>query len=135
MIINPTLVFAVGYLTTLIITILALSYLILKQYGVLQSILWLIAISIVGIITTGYIQTAAEDKITSIRYSSIVQYKYEQEIQTGKIYYIKIRYPNKCTTNIPVPNHKYELTQIGAAYNSYIDSYENYLKFTSKECK
>lgn len=135
MIINPTLVFMIGYLTTLIITTLALSYFILKQYGVLQSILWLIAISMLGMITTEYVQTAAEDKITSIPYSSIVQNKYEQKTQTGKMYYITIIYPNKCTTNIPVPNHKYQLIQIGAKYNSHIESYGNYIKFTSKECK
>ena len=135
MIINPTLVFVIGYLTTMIITILVLFYFIQKEYGALQSILWLIAISIVGMITTGCIQTAAEDKITSIPYSSIVENKYEEQTQAGKMYYITIRYPNKCTTNIPVPNHKYELIQMGAAYNSYIDSYENYLKFTSRECK
>lgn len=135
MIINPTLVFVIGYLTTLIITVLALLYFILKQYGVLQSILWLIAISMLGMITTGYVQTAAEDKITLIPYYSIVQNKYEQKTQTGKMYYITIRYPNKCTTNIPVSNHKYELIQIGTKYNSYIESYQNYLQFTSKECK
>lgn len=135
MIINPTLVFVIGYLTTIIITVLALSYFILKQYGVLQSILWLIAISMVGMITTGYIQTAAEDKITSIPYSSIVQNKYEEETQTGKMYYITIRYPNKCTTNIPVPNHKYQLMQIGNTYSSNIESYQNYLQFSFKECK
>lgn len=135
MVISPTLVFVIGYLITLIITILALSYFILKQYGVLQSVLWLIAISMLGMITTGYIQTAAEDKITSIPYSSIVQNKYEEETQTGKMYYITIRYPNKCTTNIPVPNHKYQLIQIGAKYSSKIESYQNYLKFISKECK
>jgi len=125
----------IGYLTTLIITTLALSYFILKQYGVLQSILWLIAISMLGMMTTGYIQTAAEDKITSIPYSSIVQNKYEQKTQTGKMYYITIIYPNKCTTNIPVPNHKYQLIQIGNTYSSNIESYQNYLQFSSKECK
>lgn len=135
MIINPTLVFVIGYLTTIIITVLALSYFILKQYGTLQSILWLIAISMVGMITTGYIQTATEDKITSIPYSSIVQNKYEEETQTGKMYYITIIYPNKCTTNIPVPNHKYQLMQIGTTYSSNIESYQNYLQFSSKECK
>lgn len=135
MIINPTLVFMIGYLTTLIITTLALSYFILKQYGVLQSILWLIAILMLGMIITGYVQTAAEDKITSIPYSSIVQSKYEQETQTGKMYYITIIYPNKCTTNIPVPNHKYQLIQIGTTYSSNIESYQNYLQFSSKECK
>ena len=135
MIINPTLVFVIGYLTTIIITILALSYFILKQYGTLQSILWLIAISMVGMITTGCIQTATEDKITSIPYSSIVQNKYEEETQTGKMYYITIIYPNKCTTNIPVPNHKYQLMQIGNTYSSNIESYQNYLQFSSKECK
>lgn len=135
MIISPTLVFVIGYLTTLIITVLALSYFILKQYGALQSILWLIVISMLGMIATGYIQTAAEDKITSIPYSSIVQSKYEQETQTGKMYYITIRYPNKCTTNIPVPSYKYQLIQIGATYSSNIESYQNYLQFTSKECK
>lgn len=135
MIINPTLVFMIGYLTTLIITTLALSYFILKQYGVLQSILWLIAISMLGMITTGYIQTATEDKITSIPYSSIVQNKYEEETQTGKMYYITIIYPNKCTTNIPIPNHKYQLMQIGTTYSSHIESYQNYLQFISKECK
>lgn len=135
MIINPTLVFVIGYLTTLIITVLALLYFILKQYGTLQSILWLIAISMLGMIVTGYIQTATEDKITLIPYSSIVQSKYEQETQTGKMYYITIRYPNKCTTNIPVPSHKYQLIQIGATYSSNIESYQNYLQFSSKECK
>lgn len=135
MIINPTLVFMIGYLTTLIITTLTLSYFILKQYGVLQSILWLIAISMLGMITTGYVQTATEDKITSIPYSSIVQNKYEQKTQTGKMYYITIIYPNKCTTNIPVPNHKYQLIQIGTTYSSNIESYQNYLQFSSKECK
>ena len=88
-----------------------------------------------GMIVTGYIQTAAEDKITSIPYSSIVQNKYEEETQTGKMYYITIIYPNKCTTNIPVPNHKYQLMQIRTEYSSKIESYENYLKFSSKECK
>lgn len=135
MIINPTLVFAISYLTTMIITVLVLAYLIIKGRKPLESILWLIAISMAGMIATGYIQSAAEDKIKSIPYSSIAENKHEQETRTGKMYYITIRYPNKCTTNIPVPNHKYELTQIGAAYNSYIDSYENYLKFTFKECK
>ena len=135
MIINPTLVFVIGYLTTMIITVLALAYFIIKNRKPLESILWLIAISMAGMIATGCIQTAAEDKIKSIPYSSIVQNKYEEQTQTGKMYYITIRYPNKCTTNIPVPNHKYELTQIGATYSFYIDSYENYLKFTSKECK
>lgn len=135
MIISPTLVFVIGYLTTLIITVLALLYFILKQYGALQSILWLIVISMLGMIATGYIQTAAEDKITSIPYSSIVQSKYEQKTQTGKMYYITIRYPNKCTTNIPISNHKYQLIQIGATYSSNIESYENYLQFISKECK
>lgn len=135
MIINPALVFVIGYLITLIIITLALSYFILKGYKALQSILFSIAISMLGMITTGYVQTAAEDKITSIPYSSIVENKYEKETQTGKMYYITIRYPNKCTTNIPVPNHKYQLIQIGAEYNSKIESYENYLQFTSKECK
>nr|DAJ25871.1 MAG TPA: Protein of unknown function (DUF2500) [Caudoviricetes sp.] len=135
MIINPTLVFVIGYLTTMIITISALAYLIIKGYKPLESILWLIAISMVGMITTGYIQSAAEEKIKSIPYSSIVQNKYEEQTQTGKMYYVTIRYSNKCIANIPVPSHKYELTQIGATYNSYIDLYENYLKFTSKECK
>ena len=135
MIINPTLVFVIGYLTTMIITALALAYLIIKGHKPLESILWLIAIIMTGMITTGYIQTAAEDKIKSIPYSSIVQNKYEEQTRTGTMYYITIRCPNKCTTNIPVPNHKYELTQIGAAYNSYIESYETYLQFTSKECK
>lgn len=135
MIINPTLVFVLGYLTTMIITVLVLAYLIIKGRKPLESILWLIAISMAGMIATGYIQTAAEEKIKSIRYSSIVQNKYEEQTQTGKMYYITIKYPNKCTTNIPVPNHKYQLAQIGAVYNSYIESYENYLQFTSKECK
>lgn len=135
MIINPTLVFVIGYLTTLIITVLALLYFILKQHGALQSILWLIAISMLGMITTGYIQTAAEDKIISIPYSSIVQNKYEEETQTGKMYYMTIIYPNKCTTNIPVSNHKYQLMQIGTTYSSNIESYQNYLQFISKECK
>lgn len=89
----------------------------------------------VGMITTGCIQTATEDKITSIPYSSIVQNKYEEETQTGKMYYITIIYPNKCTTNIPVPNHKYQLMQIGNTYSSNIESYQNYLQFSSKECK
>ena len=132
---NPTLVFVLGYLTTMIITVLVLAYLIIKGRKPLESILWLIAISMVGMMATGYIQTAAEDKIKSIPYSSIVQDKYEEQTQTGKMYYITIRYPNKCTTNIPVSNHKYQLTQIGAVYNSYIESYENYLQFASKECK
>ncbi len=135
MIITPTLVFIIGYLTTVIITILVLFYFIRKRYEALQSILCSIAISMLGMITTGYVQTAAEDKITSIPYSSIVENKYEKETQTGKMYYISIRYPNKCTTNIPVPNHKYQLVQIGTEYNSKIESYENYLQFTSKECK
>ena len=135
MIISPTLIFVIGYLTTLIITVLALSYFILKQYGALQSILWLIVISMLGMITTGYIQTAAEDKITSIPYSSIVQSKYEQETQSVKMYYITIRYPNKCNTNIQVPNHKYQLIQIGTTYSSNIYSYQNYLQFIFKECK
>ena len=135
MIMNPTLVFVLGYLTTMIITVLVLAYLIIKGRKPLESTLWLIAISMVGMMATGYIQTAAEDKIKSIPYSSIVQDKYEEQTQTGKMYYITIRYPNKCTTNIPVSNHKYQLTQIGAVYNSYIESYENYLQFASKECK
>ena len=135
MIMNPTLVFVLGYLTTMIITVLVLAYLIIKGRKPLESILWLIAISMVGMMATGYIQTAAEDKIKSIPYSSIVENKYEEQTQTGKMYYITIRYPNKCTTNIPVSNHKYQLTQIGAVYNSYIESYENYLQFASKECK
>lgn len=135
MIINPILVFVIGYLTTIITTTLALAYLIIKGHKPLESILWLIAISMAGMMATGYIQTAAEDKIKSIPYSSIVENKYEEQTQTGKMYSITIRYPNKCTTNIPVPNHKYQLTQIGATYNSYIESYETYLQFTSKECK
>lgn len=135
MIMNPTLVFVLGYLTTMMITVLVLAYLIIKGRKPLESILWLIAISMAGMIATGYIQSAAEEKIKSIPYSSIVENKYEEQTQAGKMYYITIRYPNKCTTNIPVPNHKYELTQIGATYSSYIESYENYLKFISKEYK